>query len=184
MTTLVELISQRIIPEPRDRHEGKIIPLSASIPAKSEQPQNKYEAKVFNFLLANAAELDIKTVMKFTALLVDGAVELIDGRRLTLEIKFRMNWLKACQAEWQFRTFLKRHNAKAGPVAGGLVFFEEFSGAWQRPGKSKRFQDGWNHWYREGHSEVDGYRLHLLRLCGKKLECFPLAGAITAGSEP
>src|SRR5579862_9133990 len=150
MTTLAELISRRIIPEPKETHQQQIDLLSAPVVAKSAKPHDQYEAEVFNFLFANKEPLGVKNVLKFSARLVDGAVDLIGDKRLTLEIKFRMNWEKACQAEWQFRNFLKRHNAKAGPVAGGVVFFEEFSGAWQRPGKSKRFQDGWNHWYREG----------------------------------
>jgi len=54
----------------------------------------------FNFLLANKVSLGIKAVLKFTALLLDGAVELVDGRRLAVEIKYRMNWEKACVAGW------------------------------------------------------------------------------------
>jgi hypothetical protein len=126
---------------------------------------------VFNFLLANQVTLGIKSVLKFTALLVDGAIELLDGKRLTVEIKYRMNWEKACQAEWQFRHFLKTVEAKDNPVNGGLVCFEEFSGDWKRQVKRRLLENGWNHWYRS-HSEVDGFRLGLLRFCGGSLESF------------
>jgi hypothetical protein len=87
-----------------------------------------------------------------------------------------MNWEKACQAEWQLRHFLKRSEAKDNPVSSGLVFFEEFSGDWKRQVKCRFLENGWNHWYR-GHSEVDGFRLDLLRLCREKLECFHAASA-------
>src|SRR5689334_22613077 len=131
MTRLSELIGRWISPEKKGQHEPKITTLFAAIPATGEKPTAKYEAKVFNFLFTNKESLGIKSVMKFTALLVDGAVELTDGKRLTVEIKFRMNWAKACQAEFQFRNFLKRHSASY-PVSGGLVFFEEFSGDWSK----------------------------------------------------
>jgi hypothetical protein len=173
MTMLSEMIGLRIIPETKKRNKAMSETLSAPIRAKSEKPHDKYEAAVFNFLLNNREVLGIKSVSKYTALLVDGAVELIDGRRLTIEIKFRMNWTKACQAEYQFRNFLKRH-AYAHPATGGIVFFEEFSGDWDRQPKCRHWKNGWNHWY-QSHSEVDGFHVDLLRLQKDKLEGFPLA---------
>lgn len=176
MTTLSELISRCITPEAKDPNRPKTETLSALVHAKSTKPHDQYEAEVFNFLLVNKEELGIKNVMKFTALVVDGAVELLDGKRLTVEIKFRMNWEKACQAEWQFKTFLKNTDRMPFPVDGGLVFFEEFSGDWNRQAGCRLLVNGWSHWYR-GHSEVDGLRLDLLRLYRGKLEGFPLADA-------
>lgn len=77
-----------------------------------------------------------------------------------------MGWLKACQAGWQIRAFLQRREAKERPpISGGLVFFEEFTG---RDWKAK----GWEYWY-AGHSNIDGYRVDLLRLKDGKLETFP-----------
>jgi hypothetical protein len=179
MITLSELISRHITPEAKDRisRPGVEI-LSEPIQGKSEKPYDQYEAEVFNFLLAkpNKEELGIKSVMKFTALLVDGAVELMDGKRLTVEIKFWMNWEKACQAEWQFRTFLKRTDRRPFPVDGGIVFFEEFSGDWKRQARCRFIENGWSNWYR-GYSEVEGFRVDLLRLRGGKLDAFPMVDA-------
>jgi len=155
--------------------------LSEPIRVANAAEPRAYEAEVFNFLLANKKCLGINSIFKFKALLVDGALELVDGQRLAVEVKFRMNWEKACQAEWQFRHFLKRHKAIAGPVNGGLVFFEEFSGDWKRYG-GRLLENGWNNWYRS-YSEVDGFRVDLLRLCMGKLESFPLADAINAKIE-
>jgi hypothetical protein len=177
MATLSELISRCFSPEEKDRNKGRMEALSAPLQSTSEKPAYKYEAEVFNFLLANKESLGIKEVTKFTALLVDGAVELLDGKRLVLEIKFRMNWKKACQAEYQFRNFLKRHIREAGPVNGGLVLFEEFSGdGWEKQAACRLWENGWSCWY-GGHSEVDGFRLDLLRLRNGKLENSPLADA-------
>jgi hypothetical protein len=179
MSTLSELIGRRITPEAKDRNEPKVETLAAAIQAKSDKPHDKYEAEVFNFLVAKKEALGIKNVMKFMALLVDGAVELMDGTRLTVEIKFRMNWEKACQAEYQFRNFLKRTDRKPFHVDGGLVFFEEFSGDWNRRAGCRLLVNGWSHWYRS-HSDVDGLRVDLLRLRAGTLEGFPIADAVMA----
>jgi hypothetical protein len=179
MTTLSDLIGHPITPEASHRHTPRVEILSAPIQVKSQKPPRQYEGEVFNYLLANKEVLGIKSVMKFTALLVDGAVELLDGKRLTLEIKFRMNWEKACQAESQFRNFLKETDRKPFPVDGGIVFFEEFSGDWNRKAGCRFLENGWNHWYR-GHSVVDGLRVDLLRLRAGRLDSFPMLDAVVA----
>ena len=92
------------------------------------------------------------------------------------KITFRMNWEKACQAEWQFRSFLKRTERMPFPVDDGLVFFEDFSGDWQRQAACRILENGWNHWYR-GHSEVEGKRLHLLRFSNRSIESYSDAKA-------
>jgi hypothetical protein len=177
MSTLSELLGRAITPEAKDRNRSTNVTLSAPIQPNTKKPHGQYESAVFNFLLANKELLGIKAVMRFTALLVDGAVELIDGRRLTVEVKFRMNWEKACQAEWQFRNFMKRAELRPFLVDGGIVVFEEFSGDWSRQSACRLLENGWSHWYR-GHSHVDGLRLDLLRLRSEKLEGFPIADAI------
>jgi hypothetical protein len=80
VTSISELISRQITPEAKDWNNPKVEALSAPILAKSQKPHDKYEAEVFNFLLANKEALGIKSVMKFRALLVDGAIELLDGK--------------------------------------------------------------------------------------------------------
>jgi hypothetical protein len=90
-----------------------------------------------------------------------------------VEIKYRMNWLKAGQAEWEFRRFIKRINRRPFPVDGGIVFFEQFSGDWKRRAGRRFFENGWSHWYR-GHAEVEGLRVDLLRLHDGVLDGFPV----------
>ncbi len=148
--------------------------VSEPIGAANAAEPRAYEAEVFNFLLANKKCLGINSIFKFKALLVDGALELVDGQRLAVEVKFRMNWMKACQAEWQFRNFLKRDAAREVRLSGGLVFFAEFTGDWNKKAALKRCEDGWNRWY-SGHHEVNGLRLDLLRLRGGELEGYPEA---------
>jgi hypothetical protein len=176
MTTLSELIGRSITPEAKDRKNPAVVTLSVPIHPNTEKAHGKYEADVFNFFLANSEPLGLKAVMRFTALTLDGAVELLDGRRFTVEVKFRMNWEKACQAEWQFRRFLKRKDGPF-PVDGGIVVFEEFSGDWSTQAACRLLENGWSHWYR-GHADVDGRPLDLLRLRAGRLEGFPIVNAI------
>ena len=176
---LSELLGRPITPEAFDRHAPRVELLSAPVQVKSQKPPRQYEAAVFNFLLANKEVLGIKRVMRFKALLVDGAIELLDGKRLTLEIKFRMNWEKACQAECQFRSFLRDTDRRPFPVDSGIVIFEEFSGDWNGKAGCRFLENGWSFWYR-GHSVVDGFRVDLLRFRAAKLDGFPMADAIVA----
>ena len=120
--------------------------------------------------------------MKFSALLVDGALELADERRLAVEIKSRMSWSEACVAEHEFRNFLKRTERRPFPVDGGIVFFGECSGHWSERPASQLIENGWNNWYRS-HREVEGFRFDLLRLCSGKLEGFPLVDALLAEAQ-
>lgn len=177
MSALSDLIGRAITPERKGRNRPSTHLLDKPIQANTSKPHGQYEAAVFNFFLANKEQFGIKDVMKFTARLIDGVIELIDGRRLTLEIKFRMNWAKACQAEWQFRRFRERADIRPFPVDGGIVVFEEFSGDWTRQAASRLLENGWSHWYR-GHAKVDGLRLDLFRLRDGKLEGYPIADVI------
>jgi hypothetical protein len=174
MAILSELISLHITPEKKTPKNWSIEELSGLTAVRGVKEHCVYEAEVFNYLVTNKVSLGIKTVMRFSCLLVEGAVDLTDGRRLTIEVKYRMNWGKACQAECQFRNFLKRHTEDAGPVQGGLVFFEEFSGDWDHQTASRNKPNGWDNWY-IGHSQVENLRVDLLRFCGGTLESYPMA---------
>ena len=90
-------------------------------------------------------------------LLVDGEIVLSDGRLFVIEVKLRMNWAKACQSNWQIRQFLQM-NGKPTSADGAIVFFEEFSGDWDRSTRSRGVKRGWENWYR-GHADV-GVRGH------------------------
>src|SRR5580765_6433056 len=111
MPTLAEMLTRSINPETKTSNREIVTELCAPISLRG-RPHRQYEVEVFNFLLANRQQLGIKAVMRFAALRMDGAVELVDGNRLAIEIKFRMNWLKACQAEWQFRRFLAKKDRR------------------------------------------------------------------------
>jgi hypothetical protein len=82
--------------------------------------------------------------------------------------------MKACQAEWQIRHFLRAGNEEK-PLhwRGGIVVFEEFSADWARRIGSRALENGWNHWYLL-HADLDGVRVDLLRFRRGKLHGFPL----------
>lgn len=166
MPTIAELIARQITPEEKGAHDPRIDTLTGPITPRSAKPHDRYEADVFNCLWANRKQLGIAFVRKFTARLVDGCVELTDATRLAVEVKYRMNWKKALEAENEFRRFLKHCPNEAKGVSGGLVFFEEFSGDWTRKAVCRNFENGWSHWYRD-HSVIEDRRLDLLRLVRK-----------------
>lgn len=176
LTTIAELIGLEISPEEQGRREPVVTPITAALscPEDAKLPR-KYECEVFNFLLDNKHSLGIEAVFSFKNLLVDGAIVLIDGRRLVVEIKLRMNWTKALQAESEFRQFLLTSEAKARPVHGAIVFFEDFQGdGWHRRAKSRFLKNGWNHWY-ANYSNIDGYRMDLFRLRQGAFEHYSMA---------
>jgi hypothetical protein len=147
LRTIAELISLTVSPEERDRRKPVVTPLAAPLCCPdSAKPPRKFECEVFNFLLEKREALGVETVFKFKNLFVDGAVLLSDGRRLAVEVKLRMNWTKALQAESEFKRFLLTPEAKANPVSGVVVFFEAFQGdGWHRKAKSRLLENGWNH---------------------------------------
>jgi hypothetical protein len=94
-----------------------------------------------------------------------------------IEVKLRMNWLKACQSEHQFRQFLKStKEAKTNLVDGAIVFFEDFSGDWGKKTKKAKNVWGWEGWYLRHCAAVDGKRMDLLRLSKEALQEYQLQG--------
>lgn len=177
-TTIADLISLEFKPEERKRHKPVVTILSDLLgcPDTAKLPR-KYECEVFNFLLKNRDTLGIESVFTFKSLFVDGAILLVDGRRLAVEIKLRMNWTKALQAESEFKRFLLTTEAKTNPVNGVIVFFEQFQGdGWHRKAKSRFLENGWNHWY-ANYFNIDGYRADLFRLSQGALEHYGVAMA-------
>jgi hypothetical protein len=101
---------------------------------------------------------------------------LLDGKRLLVEVKFCMNWLKACQAEWQFRQFLKRFDKDDAATPGAIVFFEKFSGDWNRRRSGAKNLWGWEAWYLYYRDAIDGKRIDLLMLRSEPKELKELTG--------
>ena len=83
-------------------------------------------------LVANRKRLGIARVLRGRACVVDGALLLDDGRYVVIEIKYRMGWLKACQAGWQLSQFAGSRLGRQYRPRAGIVFFEEFSADWAR----------------------------------------------------
>jgi hypothetical protein len=179
LPTISELISLDFTPEVKKRKKAKVSPLSVPLDWPDDsKPPSRYEYHVFKFLLENKDTLGIQTVFKFENLRVDGAILLLDKRRLAIEIKLRMNWMKACQAQYQFGRFLLTDEAKTHPaVSGAIVFFEDFEGnGWEKRPKYKVLEDGWNNWY-TSHFKVEGHRLDLFRLRQQEFDCYKSAYA-------
>ena len=176
MKTISDLTSQLIRPTGKESNKEKVTLLTCPIPlGKKIARHATYEVEVFNFLLDHKDTLGIQSVIKFTNLLVDGQIVLSDGRRLVIEVKLRMNWLKACQSEWQFRKFVKgTKEAKTNRVDGAIVFFEDFLGDWNKKSKKAKNLWGWEAWYLYHCESVDDRRMDLVKLYNGKLQGYPL----------
>jgi hypothetical protein len=175
MNTIADLTSRHIEATGTVRLKAEVTTLSALIPCGDiTRPSALYEIEMFNFLLRHKDALGIQSVIRFKNLVLDGSIILTDGRRLVIDAKMRMNWLKACQSECQFRQFLKRPEAKTIPVGGAIIFFEEFSGDWNKKAKKAKNLWGWEGWYLDHCNAVDGKRMDLLMLSKGVLQGYPL----------
>jgi hypothetical protein len=173
MKTISDFTNRAIKATDRKRREGKENALNNPIELGNKKARHAtYEIEIFNFLLKNKTALGIESVIRFTNFLVDGKVVLTNGKRLAIEIKLRMNWLKACQTEWQLRQYLRRFD-KSKEVDAAIVFFEEFSGDWNlKKGKAKN-EWGWEAWYLFYKDAIDGKPMDLLMLNNNSLSGYP-----------
>lgn len=168
ITPLAGLIDSEISPEPSQPREASLILIQESIAAPAtESAPAAFERATLNFLAEHREALGIRSVWRYKNARIDALVELTDGRRLAVEVKFRMNWEKACQACAQVGWFRTRGN----PIDGGIVIFEEFTGDWAREKGRWRVEPGWSYFYTD-HRRVEGVRVDLLRLRAGKLESF------------
>jgi hypothetical protein len=180
METISDLIKRKFKVEefykkPSNKRPAAMTSRIEKVRAKVDK---QYEDKVFNYLFDNREPLGIREVFKLENYLVDGLIQL-DDELFIIEIKYRMNWLKACQADWQISNFLKRKDKleEKGIPTGAIVFFEEFSGDWDKTAKKRKFKNGWSIWYKDNaHSEVDNdniIKVHLIRFSNGELGVFP-----------
>ncbi len=80
---LVDLVSGQCRAEPLRSRSPRMEAFSGRVAGATADEASGYEAEVFNFLFDNRKPLGIRNVFKFTGLLMDGAVELADGSRLS-----------------------------------------------------------------------------------------------------
>jgi hypothetical protein len=175
MKPLSDLLGRRINAQDKKRKKRSEIELSqGELPEATMPLFAQYEMSVFNFFFENRTDLGIRSVVRFKNILVDGQLTLTDGRRLLVEVKYRMNWLKACQSEWEVRQFLKRYaKPDAGVFHGAIVVFERFSGDWDRQAARAKNKWGWEAWYLYHHDNIVGKPMELLMLWDGRFEGYP-----------
>jgi hypothetical protein len=175
MKTISKWTDRIIVATGKDSRDEVSTVLASEIEANKKTARHStYEDEVFSFLQRNREVLGIENVIRFANLLVDGAIVLKNRKRLAIEIKLRMNWEKACQAEWEFRNFLKRTDeAKKNPVGGAIVFFEEFSGDWNKKSQKATNLWGWEGWYLYYWGAIDDRPMDLLNLKNGVLDGYP-----------
>ncbi|MGD0828356.1 MAG: hypothetical protein ABSA09_09785 [Desulfobaccales bacterium] len=107
MQTIFDLIGKNIITEPYSKKSPKREEILTYIMEEGRKPDMQYEYEVFNFLFKNKISLGIQRIFRFESLYVDGQIELDNGNLYIIEIKYRMNWMKACQSGWQISKYLE-----------------------------------------------------------------------------
>jgi len=167
---IADIIGLSMLPPTITKREGKIVELtSPGVPVRGTLPY-EFERSVMTFLFDHRRPLGIAHVFQAKNLLVDGGLALEDGCFIAVEIKYRMNWPKACQTGWQFGEFTRSPEARQYRPVAGIVFFGEFSGDWARlRGQTER---GWLNWY-AGHVSLPGdeaFRVDLVRFRHGQLE--------------
>jgi hypothetical protein len=173
--SIADLIGRTIGPEPGRTNSPIARRIEAPLPLQgTESGPHAFEIEVFNYLLANNQALGASDVWRCRNVRIDGLIDLVDGRRVAVEIKYRMNWEKACQACAQFGWYRTHVEANEKPLTSGLVIFEEFSRDWARRKPKWALESGWSFFYMD-HHEVEGLRVDLLRFRYGKLESFPSA---------
>ncbi len=176
MKTISALISRQIMPEQFGSLKYKKEEVKLPYTINGANKAKNYEKEVFNLLLKNKSKLGIKKIIRYENFVIDGVIVLVDDRQVAIEIKFRMNWLKACQTVWQFNTYLREAGeVNEAPVSGAIVFFDDFSGDWARRPQSRTNLNGWNHWYTKamGYSEIQGLRADLIQIHNQGITSFP-----------
>lgn len=146
--------------------------MKGDLPTEGVTAPKAFENTALNYLAGHRDELRVATVWRYENARIDGMVELVDGRRLAVEIKYWMNWPKACQACTQISWFAARRHLVGNPIAGGLVIFEGFSGDWARQHKSWQAVNGWSYFYTDHQHTESGLRIDLLRLHDGQLQSF------------
>jgi hypothetical protein len=185
MRTIKEILGLHPKPDDWDRRPPSRVEVTAPIAKVRKLTSLAYEDEVFTFLFEHRKELGIERIYRLKNQRMDGELELPGGDLVAIEIKFRMNWLKACQSGYQFRRYLAINAARKGPTKAGIVFFKEFSGDWQKRWKARPIELGWVAWYLT-HHQVNDLPFHLVRLAEGQLETYsePANPARRVGQDP
>lgn len=132
-------------------------------------PPYAFEKRVISFLWDRRKVYRIEEIVRLKNSSIDGTMKLEGNLTIPFEIKFRMNWLKACQSTWQFGQFRDIHPNASFDT--GIVFFDSFSADWARSPKASQIPNGWRNWYSD-HWKGSAMTLHLFRLNESGLETY------------
>lgn len=168
--TIGDIINSNVTRPVKNARPAAICELTnvTDLPRSGSAPR-RFERRLFQYLLEQKKPLGIAKVFRFKNALLDGGLALEDGRFVLVEVKYRMNWAKACQAQWQFQGFVQSPIGRKYRSRHRIVFFEEFSGDWARA--SRQYQRGWTNWYLDhcGAPQAE-LRFDLVRFAEGRLE--------------
>src|SRR5437660_5727243 len=97
VVTIPEILSLNPRPEDFNHRSPDMVEVVRAFQKQRKSRSLAYEDEVFNFLYKNRDALRIERLYRSKNLRMDGKLELAGGVTVAIEIKLRMNWLKACQ---------------------------------------------------------------------------------------
>ena len=152
--------------------------ITTTLSTEEFKAPQRFEHKVFNYLLNNKSTLKIKGIYKLNNSRIDGLIEFENGELSMLEVKYRLSWIKCCNARIEFENFMRRetynhHKIKLhNPPTSGIIIFENFDGDWNRKTIDKEVANGWTKFYEEQkHFEKSkSMKIDIVQLKENKLE--------------
>lgn len=173
LKNLLDIIQEPLVPKTKLKTNKK-----NNIEKKTIDLALNYENHVFDYLQ------EIGFECRRDKILIDGIASNEDGDYL-VEVKYRMNWGKACQAQWQISEYIRRNAEERKSIKGAIVFFEQFSSSWNNVPKYLGHEKGWSLWYSDHAITPCDFKTSLVRFNREdekefKVSGFPRAGLIGA----
>ena len=148
-----DLLSGKIKPATRGKKTPSCSVMTETLEINDNWKVTKnFEKRVLNWLYSKK-NFNIEKVYALNKMLIDGALEMSDGRMVLLESKFALNWFTSCNARIEFQRFMagrlyERLSGNKIP-SNALIIFDHFSGDWDKKTKSRKCKNGWNFFYEE-----------------------------------
>jgi hypothetical protein len=149
-----ELFTKDIKPETRRKKPSICLHCSEILATKKRNSKPaKFENEVFTNFCMDKHSQGIHEVYKLENMLIDGAIELSNGKLVLVEVKYALNWHNCCNARVEIQRFMEERLYDSLPVnkvpERALIVFHHFSRDWEEKAENRKHKNGWNFFYEE-----------------------------------